>query len=261
MTKEQLQGVRRRFLEFASGFISTAGDMRHMMELKREHCAFVARNCRDLARGEGWTAADIHAAEALGVLHDIGRFPQLEEYGTFLDAQSIDHGKRGWQAVQESGVLDSVEPALKGALLDGVRYHNARLIPTDLPAGHLRWVNLIRDADRLDIYRVVLDAIETGQLEEHPEIGLGLTRDGGASPETVTAISQGHLPAYSELKTFADFLLLLLSWIDLCEYDMTLKLIGERQVVDRISRHLPQEESVLELVDQFRAKVLTAYTP
>ena len=49
MTSEQLQAVRRHFIAYANGYIAQAGEMKHMMELKREHCAFVARNCRELA--------------------------------------------------------------------------------------------------------------------------------------------------------------------------------------------------------------------
>lgn len=259
MTKEQLQGVRRHFLDYADSFISTAGDMRYMMELKREHCAFVARNCRSLAMGEGWGDEDIHTAEALGFLHDIGRFPQLEEYGTFMDAKSIDHGKRGWQAVHESGILDEVEPTLRNALLDGVRYHNVRVVPEDLPEAHVRWVNLIRDADRLDIYRVVLEALENDQLEEHPEIGLGLQRSGEPTAGVVADLLAEKAPAYTELKNMNDFLLLLLSWINLMGYPVTLRLMRERKIVQHFSAYLPTECSeVSRLLAGFQQKLNAA---
>lgn len=256
MTREQLQRVRRQFLDYALGYISTAGDMRPMMELKREHCAFVARNCRDLAVGEGWDQRDVYTAEALGLLHDIGRFPQLEEFGTFMDAQSIDHGLRGWQAVQEIGILDGVEPALKDALLDGVRFHNARIIPDDLTAAHLRWVNLIRDADRLDIYRVVLDAAENDSFDEHPEIGLGLAREGDPSETVMADILDKKAPAYTDLNNVNDFLLLILSWSNLMGYPATLRLMRARKVVERFSSQLPTEiPAVARLLGEFRKTV------
>ena len=239
MTPEQLQSVRRHFAEYAKGYIDQAGDMRLMMELKREHCAFVARNCRELAASNGWNPADIRTAEALGFLHDVGRFPQLEEYGTFRDDRSINHGERGWQAIRESGLLDEVEPALRNALLDGVRHHNARTLPNDLPESHYRWLKLIRDADRLDIYRVVLDTLDNDRMSEHPDIVLNLSIEGDPSPETLETIRRREQPAYSNLKCVADFVLMLLSWSYQMNYPASLVIMRERRIIDRLAAYLP----------------------
>ncbi|WP_168433484.1 HD domain-containing protein [Pontiella sulfatireligans] len=259
MNSTQLQAVRRHFIEYANGYIAEAGDMKHMMEMKREHCAFVARNCRELAETSGWSDEEANTAEALGILHDVGRFPQLEEYGTFVDAKSINHGERGWQAIRESGLLDEVDPALRNAILDGVRHHNARIIPESLPPAHLRWVRLIRDADRLDIYRIVLDAIENDQLDEHPEIGLSLAREGDPCPELIEKILQRGAPSYSDLKCFNDFVLLILSWANHMGYPATLRLMRDRNIIDRFAAHLPTEvPAVGNVLSSLRACVMDA---
>jgi hypothetical protein len=253
MNSDQLQAVRRHFIEYANGYIAGAGDMKHMMELKREHCAFVARNCRELAVSNHWNSADIHTAEALGFLHDIGRFPQLEEYGTFMDAKSINHGERGWQAIRESGLLDEVEPELKNAILDGVRHHNARTISENLPEGHLRWVKLIRDADRLDIYRVVLDALENDTLAAHPEIGLGLSIEGDPCPELLEKLMEQEAASYSDLKCLADFFLLILSWVNHMGYPATLEIMQDRKIIDRFAVYLPEEIPMVgKVISSFR---------
>jgi len=239
MTPEQLQTVRQHFLEYANRYIDRAGNMRKMMELKREHCAFVARNCRELATSKGWNPADIRTAEALGFLHDVGRFPQLEEYGTFRDDLSINHGERGRQAIQESGLLDELEPALREALLDGVRHHNARTIPSNLPESHYRWLKLIRDADRLDIYRIVLDTLDNNQVEEHPDIVLNLAIEGDPCSDTLETIQRREQPAYSNLKCVADFILMLLSWSYQMNDSATLKIMRERRIIERLAIYLP----------------------
>jgi HD superfamily phosphodiesterase len=257
MTSTQLQAVRRHFIEYANSYIERAGDMQHMMELKREHCAFVARNCRELAESSGWSLDDVNTAEALGLLHDVGRFPQLEEYGTFMDANSINHGERGWQAIRESALLDEVEEELRDALLNSVRHHNARTVPADLPEPHIRWVNLVRDADRLDIYRVVLDAIVNEKLEEHPEIGLGLSLDGDPCPELIEKIIQRDAPCYTDLKCFADFVLLILSWLYHMNYPAALKLVRERGIVDKFAEHLPVDLPQVEgVISRLRKHVM-----
>jgi hypothetical protein len=239
MTPSQLQAVRRHFAEYANGYIDRAGSARHMMELKREHCAFVARNCRELAVSSGWKKEDVNTAEALGFLHDIGRFPQLEEYGTFRDAESIDHGERGWQAIRESGLLDEVELELRDAILSGVRHHNAHTLPPNLPEPHYRWVTLIRDADRLDIYRIVLDALVHNKLGEHSGIALDLPLEGGPCPEMLEMIRRQVPPSYTDLKCVADFLLLILSWSYQMNYPAALRIMRERNIVDQFTAYLP----------------------
>ncbi len=239
MTREQLQAIRRHFHEYADGYIARAGDMRHMMELKRTHCAFVARNCCELAVSSGWNPSDLRAAEALGFLHDVGRFPQLEEYGTFRDDRSIDHGERGWRAIRESGLLDGIDPGLRAALLDGVRYHNARALPENLPPEHYRWLRLIRDADRLDIYRVVLDTFDNDRVEEHPDIVLNLSIDGAPSARVLETIRRREQPAYPDLRTVSDFILMLLSWSYQMNFPAARATMLERGIFDRLAGHLP----------------------
>jgi len=239
MTSGQLQAVRRHFIEYANGYIARAGAMRNMMELKRGHCASVARNCRELAVSNGWKQEDVNTAEALGFLHDVGRFPQLEEHGTFRDDLSINHGARGWQAIRESGLLDEVEPGLRDAILNGVRHHNALAMPGDLPEPHYRFLKLVRDADRLDIYRVVLDTLDNDKLEEHPDIVLNLSLEGEPCPEIIETIRQKNPPSYSHLKCVADFLLMLLSWSYQMNYPATLGIMRERDIIDRFAAYLP----------------------
>lgn len=230
--------------------------MRQMMELKREHCAAVARNCRALATSSGWGKEEINTAEALGFLHDVGRFPQLEEYKTFRDDESINHGERGWQALRESELLTEVDAELREIILNGVRYHNAHTIPDDLPPSHDRWLKLIRDADRLDIYRVVLDAFKNDQLEEHPEIVLNLSLEGDPCPELIETIRQKIPPSYSTLKCAADFLLLILSWSYQMNYPAALKIMRERKIIDQFSEYLPVEQAAVgEVLSELRKEI------
>jgi len=242
MTPDRLALLRRRFLDYAGDFIARAGDReRPLMELKREHCAFVARDARAIAEAEEWDASRANAAEALGRIHDIGRFPQLAEYGTFRDDESIDHGERGYRALIETGMLDDLPETERDALLDGVRFHNAAEIPSDLPPDRRAWVELVRDADRLDIYRVMLRALETGEVERRPEIVLGLPLGGPPSPAIVEAILHRRSSSYLDAANATDFLLLQLSWRFRMNHRSALKLMDDRRILERYAAHLPKD--------------------
>lgn len=242
MNAAQLSAVKDHFFSYSDGYIRRSGPMVRMMELKREHCAEVAANCRTLAEAMNWPYEDVNTAEALGFLHDVGRFPQLEEYGTFMDSKSIDHGERGYQAILESDLLRELEPEHRDGILNGVRYHNKKTVPEGLPEDNYPFLRLIRDADRLDIYRVVYEAIKTDTIAEHPEIGLGLSLEGAPSKAVLDAVALRKPANYTDLKCFADFVLLIISWAYQMNNPAALKIMRERNVVDGLSATLPMND-------------------
>lgn len=75
------------FAEYTSHY--DAGDGK--IKLKIEHTYRVAGLCQRIAASLGLSSRDIDLAWLLGMLHDVGRFEQLRRFGTFSDADSIDH--------------------------------------------------------------------------------------------------------------------------------------------------------------------------
>ena len=256
MTHTQLQNIRRRFLAYVNAYIDQSGKMKNMMELKREHCAFVAKNARELAERSGWDQSQLYAAEALGLLHDIGRFPQLEEYGTFRDECSINHGLRGAQAIKEEGLLDDIDEQLRESIILAVLHHNERELNQKIPTKALPWLKLIRDADRLDIYRVILEKLKNGELEKHPDVVLHLEINAPPSPTILKAISNHQPPAYTDLRSVADFLLMLLSWT----HQMTLlpaayEIMKERGILPEFVKFLPKLPEVEFFLNQLPLQI------
>ena len=73
--------------------------------LKIVHSYKVAEIAKELAVHQSCSQEDVELAELIGLLHDIGRFEQLKQYHTFLDAKSIDHAALGVQILKEQGLL------------------------------------------------------------------------------------------------------------------------------------------------------------
>ena len=61
------------------------------IKLKVEHTYRVAGLCDRIARSLKLSAYDTDLAWLIGILHDVGRFEQIRRFGTFSDADSIDH--------------------------------------------------------------------------------------------------------------------------------------------------------------------------
>ncbi|MEG0274219.1 MAG: HD domain-containing protein [Longicatena sp.] len=124
--------------------------------LKVIHTEKVAQLCRQIARSLRLTREQQDLAELIGWLHDIGRFEQIRRYQTFLDSQSEDHALLGIRILQEQQFLRSFieEDIYDEIIYTAIRNHNRFVVEDNLTQEELLYVNLIRDADKIDIFRV-----------------------------------------------------------------------------------------------------------
>lgn len=75
------------------------------IKLKIEHTYRVAGLCQRIAESLGLSEPDVDIAWLLGMLHDIGRFEQIRRFGTFNDAQSVDHAEFGADLLFKEGLI------------------------------------------------------------------------------------------------------------------------------------------------------------
>lgn len=76
------------------------------IKLKVDHTYRVAALSERIANSLGLSEKDVELAWLIGMLHDIGRFEQLKNFGTFSDADSIDHAKYGVKILFEDGLIE-----------------------------------------------------------------------------------------------------------------------------------------------------------
>ena len=133
-----------------------------MIRHKVEHTLRVAGNCERIAASLCMDDDDAAFAWFLGLLHDIGRFEQVRRYGTFVDSVSVDHAEFGADLLFKDDLIHEfpVQGLTSGrlALLEtAIRLHNKLTLPGDQDEETRRFCNLIRDADKADIFRVVTE--------------------------------------------------------------------------------------------------------
>ena len=142
--------VRRAFDGYVSGY--NAADPK--IRLKIDHTYRVAALCERIADG----LADPDLAWLCGMLHDIGRFEQVRRYGTFVDAVSVDHAALGADLLFAEGLLDrfplELSDEARRILETAVRCHSAYRLPEGLSEAETICCHILRDADKLDIFRV-----------------------------------------------------------------------------------------------------------
>lgn len=154
------------------------------IKLKIDHTYRVAGLCQRIAESLGLSEPDVDIAWLLGMLHDIGRFEQIRRFGTFNDAQSVDHAEFGADLLFKEGLIrkfaegyyeecelarsgnEEAEQIIKnnehhnkdtGLIEMAIRQHNKYRVKEDLTERQRMFCDILRDADKVDIFKVNAD--------------------------------------------------------------------------------------------------------
>ena len=127
---------------------------------KVEHTFRVAELCGRYAEALGMAGEDADLAWLIGLMHDIGRFEQARRYGTFVDSLSVDHAELSADLLFGEGLAerfpqDGLPEDWRSIAETAIRQHN-KLKPAETTDDRMRrFTELIRDADKTDIFRVI----------------------------------------------------------------------------------------------------------
>ncbi len=147
--------AKRVFADYVNGYDMTIGQN----QLKVKHTYKVAEISEQIAVDLELSSTDVDLAWFIGLLHDIARFEQNKQYGTFNDLVSVDHGNLGAEILFADGKIrdfiddDSCDKIIKTA----ITFHNKYRVDDGLDDRTKMFCNIIRDADKLDIFRVNIE--------------------------------------------------------------------------------------------------------
>ncbi|AEH07204.1 HD domain-containing protein [Methanothermococcus okinawensis] len=212
------------------------------INLKIHHTYRVCKEIVDIGNSLNLNELDIFLAKTIALFHDIGRFEQYAKYKTFSDAKSEDHALLGIKILLNNNILEELGKSNIKIIINAIQYHNKVKIPSNLDAKSLLFTKLIRDADKLDIWRVVIDYYEKKSNNE--KIGLGLLNEPYISDEIYNAIKNKEIIGYDKLKTINDLKLLQMAWIYDINFHRTFEIIKERNYLKKIYDTLPKSERI-----------------
>lgn len=174
---------RARAREAFAGYVRPYDASDPKIALKVKHTYKVAEIGERIARSLELSAADVDLAWLCCLLHDIGRFEQLRRWGTFRDGLSASHARLGVEALYGdssaaapnalelpgaapvehpaeagapgSGRIESFcsDPAAAEVVYQAVLWHSAFRVPVELDDRTRMFIDIVRDADKVDIFR------------------------------------------------------------------------------------------------------------
>lgn len=250
MNRNDLNRFKKWFSDYTETFHSSNRasnqasnqEDRKNISLKVEHTFNVCKAMMDIAKEQSLNTTDLLLAETVALFHDLGRFPQYAEYRTFKDSASVNHGALGAKILQEQGVLQNLPVDEQELIIDAVKFHNAFTIPDIANPKTLLFLKLIRDADKLDIWRVLIEYYEKNELTS--AITLDLPDQPGYSEKVLSCIYNNKPAFQADLETLNDLKLLALSWIYDLNFQTSFRLLTEKDCINRIAAMLPKTEEI-----------------
>lgn len=225
--------------------------------LKIAHTFLVKRASEAIAKRLDLSEEDRQLAVLIGLLHDIGRFEQLRIYNSFIDAETVDHAALGVKILFEDNKIRDfiIDDSYDKIIREAIANHNRYAIEEGLSERSLLHAKIIRDADKLDNYRVKLeDGIDT-------MIGAGITEKNLGSydiSDTVFDEVQKKVSILSTMrKTPMDIWVSYLAVTFDIYFKETLEIIKEEDYIDRLVDRVPYTNArTAERMNELRDMIL-----
>ena len=241
---------RQAALRAFQDYISHYDIKREMIRLKVEHTYRVSALCDRIARSIGLEKEEVDLAWLIGLLHDIGRFEQQKNYGTFVDADSIDHAKYGEEllfrrkahltdcgrdnamnAGDAINIRSFVEDCAEDEVIRiAVGCHSAYRIPQGIDERTTMFCHILRDADKIDIIKANVEF----PLEEIYNETTERLYTGQVTPEVMESFEEEHAVLRSLKKTTVDNVVGHISLVYELVYPLSVQIIKEQGYLNKL---------------------------
>ncbi len=253
-----LDNFRRWFDSYVNRFFGEDEFVNAHLRMKQEHTHKTCEEIRVLAGQLALDEPQQRIAEVVALFHDVGRFSQFAEYRTFNDAKSLDHSHLAVEILRQEGVLDVLRREERQWVEAAIEHHGRRSLPAGLNGQALLFAKLIRDADKLDIFRVVI-GIYRGYRQDPASVlwKPELPDEPRYTREVFDAVLNGRLIDHATMQTVPDMMLCKLSWVYDMNFAVALARLRERGFVEQILSFLPPTPEIERLGATIRAYVDT----
>lgn len=200
------------------------------ISLKVRHILRVVENSKFIAKELDLNEEQVSLAELIGLFHDIGRFEQVRIYDTFSDKDTgIDHAAYSLKVLYEDGLIrkfiatNKYDDIIKKAVFN----HNKPVIDKSVDGDALLFSKIIRDADKLDIYKAI-------NQEEMKDIFWYKEFDNiKMSDELMKKFEKEKLIDYKDIKNNADQIYAFYGYVLDFNFPSCFKIIKDNQYLEK----------------------------
>jgi hypothetical protein len=252
LDKNEVARIRAWFEGYAASYLASRSSYTEDIRSKYGHSFRVAENCIAIGTSLNFSAKQLLVAQLSGLLHDIGRFSQLKEYNTYIDLKSVDHGSLGVIAIKKHAVLHALEERIREIMYTAIVNHNKMTIDPAITGEKKLFVQLLRDADKLDIFNMLTEYYSNNAPDKGKNLILDLPDLPEISMDVCNDLLAGHIVQSKNLKTLNDFKILKLGWVYDINFPKTYQIIREKNYLQIIYDSLPHTDITRRIYNQVK---------
>ena len=222
-----INNSKRVFKEYVSNYNLQDGKI----ALKVAHILRVSELSKKIATSLNLSEEDIKLAELIGLLHDIGRFEQVRKYNTFIDKISINHGEYGAKILFEDNLIEkfNVDEKYYKIIKTAILNHNRSKIEDNLTEQELLHSKIIRDADKLDCFYVLL----TDDIKNT----YGCSAE-DMQNEIIREFKEDHMIDYKKRATYGDIWISHMAYVFDFYYKSSYIVIKEKDYLNKLTQKM-----------------------
>ena len=227
-----VNNAKRVFKEYVSNYNLQDGKI----ALKVAHILRVSELSKKIATSLNLSEEDIKLAELIGLLHDIGRFEQVKRYNTFIDKISINHGEYGVKILFGDNLIEkfSVDEKYYKIIKTAILNHNRSKIEENLTVQELLHSKIIRDADKLDCFYVLL----TDDIKNTYGCSAEDMQNETFSNEIIREFKEDHMIDYKKRATYGDIWISHMAYVFDFYYKSSYIVIKEKDYLNKLTQKM-----------------------
>ena len=227
-----VNNAKRVFKEYVSNYNLQDGKI----ALKVAHILRVSELSKKIATSLNLSEEDIKLAELIGLLHDIGRFEQVRRYNTFIDKISINHGEYGARILFEDNLIEkfNVDEKYYKIIKTAILNHNRSKIEDNLTEQELLHSKIIRDADKLDCFYVLL----TDDIKNTYGCSAEDMQNETFSSEIIREFKEDRMIDYKKRATYGDIWISHMAYVFDFYYKSSYIVIKEKDYLNKLTQKM-----------------------
>jgi len=255
---DQCDFIRNSFQKYCEQFLTDDPLYNKYIELKRLHTFKVCENIIDIGHSLRMDREQLNFAEVLALLHDIGRFEQYQQYRTFDDSISENHAALGLRVIENEKILDDFSLEQKEVLYLSILNHNIRSVPVGLPSKIDFYSRLLRDADKIDIWRISIEMNITYKLQDE------ILADSYIVPPTfIQSFLNKQTIKMDQAATLYNNTLFKLSWIYDLNFTRSFEIFRKQKFGQKLLGKIPYSadlENIGQIIDEYIVEKCVSYS-
>lgn len=233
------------FGSYVEPYLDTDEEGAGNIRLKILHTRKVCDAMAVLAGGENLSANESLIASATALLHDVGRFPQYRRWRTFRDDDSDNHARLSIDVIRAEKLLSGLDAQEQLLIEEAVRFHNLLEIPRQVQSPTRLFIKLVRDADKIDIWRIFTELLALPPHKRASAATLGFADlPDEVSEGCIRTLAGGSVVQLDSVRTLNDFKLLQISWVYDLNFSSSRRLLRERGHISELAASLPARDDI-----------------